>query len=61
MTNEDPLQFLKIVPLKSNKEKELFAKWKHVLSKAKVYKRTVTAYNLDLQRLLQYNETQNKI
>lgn len=44
---------LKIAPLKSDKEKELFKKWRHVLRQKKVNKQTVAAYNADLQALLQ--------
>ena len=61
MTNQNPLKYLKIVPLKSEREKDLFAKWKHVLNLKRVSKKTVDAYNLDLQKLLQYHNPKKKI
>jgi hypothetical protein len=48
----------KIVPLKSVKEKELFDKWRHVLSRKKVSNIIVQLYNKDLKEFLESKEGQ---
>jgi hypothetical protein len=48
----------KIVPLKSPKEKELFDKWRHVLSRKKVSNIIVQLYNKDLKEFLESKEGQ---
>ena len=43
----------KIVPLKTPKEKELFDKWRHILSRTKVSDEIVKLYNKDLKKFLE--------
>jgi hypothetical protein len=46
----------KIVPLKSTNEKELFDKWRHILSRKKVSVLIVKLYNKDLEIFLASEE-----
>lgn len=54
-TTYDP-SLPRIVPLKTVKERELFHKWRHVLSQKRVSDETVRLYNKDLQEFLKSDE-----
>lgn len=48
----------RISPQKTAKEKELFDKWRHVLSRTKVSNEIVRLYNKDLKKFLASEEGQ---